>query len=149
MREVRSPKKGIAGHQLMPLSSRIELTHGEDEGERNTASDGGEPDGPVGERVRGEVLRATKESNEEHFGADVGVDGHRDEQSRKSDSVRNLFDHDTSGAERGVGEVLPAVVVDNDADGKVSSDDESLAAEQGLVVVPGLAHLADDVEELA
>lgn len=100
------------------------------------------------ERVRGKVLRASQETDEQHLGADVGVDCHRDEQAGKGDSVSDLLDHDTGRAEGRVGEVLSAVVVDDNADGEVGSDDESLAAEQGLVVVPGLSHLANNVEEL-
>ena len=95
------------------------------------------------------MLGASQEPDEQHLSADMGVDRDGDEQTRKSDSVGDLLDHDTSGSESGVGEVLSAVVVDNDADGEVGSDDSSLAAEQGLVVVPGLSHLANNVEELS
>jgi hypothetical protein len=124
------------------------LTLGEDEREEDASSDSAEPDGPVGERVRGEVLRSSEEANKEHLGTDVRVDGDRDEQTRQSDTICNLLDHDTGRSQSWVGEVLSAVVVDDDADGEVGGSDDRLASVQGLVVVLRSSHLSNDVEEL-
>lgn len=117
----------------------------------------------MGERVRREVLGITgesagdtcmedveslpQESDENHLGTDMGVNSDGNKKSGNSNPIGDLLDHDTGRSKSRVGEVLTAVVVDDDTNSEIRSGDDGLTDVQGPVVVLRSSHFTDDVEE--
>lgn len=62
-------------------------------------------------------------------------------------SARKPNPEPTGRSQGRVGQVLSAIVVDDNADGEIRGRDDRLTDVQRSVVELGLPHLADDVEE--
>lgn len=77
----------------------------------------------------------------------MSVEGGRDDQTGKSQSVGDLLDGLTSRSQSRGSNVSTAVVVNNDTDNNIDDGDDSLAKDQGLLVVLGLSHLSSNGEE--
>jgi hypothetical protein len=77
----------------------------------------------------------------------VSVEGSRDDQTRKSQTVGDLLDSLSSRSESRRSNIGTAVVVHNNADNDVNDSDDALAKDQSLLVVLGLSHLSSDREE--
>lgn len=77
----------------------------------------------------------------------MSVEGSRDNQTRKSQTVADLLDSLSSRSESRRSDVGTAVVVDNNADNNVNDSDDALAKDQSLLVVLGLSHLSRNREE--
>jgi hypothetical protein len=77
----------------------------------------------------------------------VSVESGRDDEAGKSQSVGDLLDGLASRSQSRRSNVSTAVVVDNDTDDNIDDGDDSLAKDQGLLVVLGLSHLSSNGEE--
>jgi hypothetical protein len=88
-----------------------------------------------------------EEPDKDHLGTDVGVDRDRDKETGQGDAIGDLLYQCARRPEGRVGEVLAAVVVDDDAGGEVGRRDDGLAGVDGPVVVLGPSHLTNDVEK--
>lgn len=94
------------------------------------------------------MLRTSEKTDKQHLGADMRVNSDRDKETGNCNAVRNFLYQTTGGSKSRVGEVLTAVVVDDNADCKIGRNDSSLADEERLIVVARLTHLSNDIEEL-
>lgn len=74
------------------------------------------------------------------------VDAESDEKGGDGDTVGDLLHGRASRAKSGVGDVLAAVVVDNDADDGVDDVEQAHGDAHGLLVGAGVTHLGNDTE---
>lgn len=134
----------------------------DDVGDKNGAGDAREPSDPVDLGGRRKVASASEDADEEVLGSKlyvsatepsaihaqtyVRVDAKSDEESGDGESVGNLLHEGTSGAEGGVGDVLAAVVVDDDADDGVDDVEDAHREAHGLLVGAGVTHLGDNAK---
>lgn len=93
------------------------------------------------------MARVTEDPDKEVLCADVGVDHARSEETEETDTICDLLEDRTCGAERGGGDVASTPLVHDEREREVGGGDDAHAPVQGLAVLLGLPHLGDDGDE--
>lgn len=88
----------------------------DDVGKQDTTKDATQPNGPVLDRVVGQVVRVLEGSQHDPLGWDVGVEGSGDEKGRETETVGDSLDQGTGTSQGRRGCPFTTVVVDDDTD---------------------------------
>jgi hypothetical protein len=116
----------------------------------------------MGDSISCEVLRSAQNANEDVLGGDLfavsrctrsspiqglaymKIQGHGHDQSRDRETIADFLHQNTGGSECRRSNVVAAVVVHNNADGKIYTSRNATAQCESLRVFSRVCHLRDD-----